>query len=236
MDCTLALSMDKAYVKAYLRRGTARMSLKKFDLALEDFKHVLKTEPTNKQAKEEIVNIERILESKALVFPIEKPIERRSTKPLKQIVIEEINDDKTEKFQERLNQINRKVKLNKNDEKLFDIAINRDEKPEVSESNSANQINSVPLENETATCNIPILTEKVEALTVKPTKSVTIPNAPTNGYQLRKDWQLMFNNIDDLTKYFQVIYLFTKCFSLLMLIVTFYVKSKYRLICIRNCS
>ena len=53
-DCSLALSLDDCYVKAYQRRATARKNLKDYAKALEDLNHVLLIEPNNKQAKSEI--------------------------------------------------------------------------------------------------------------------------------------------------------------------------------------
>ena len=53
-DCSLALSLDDGYVKAYQRRATARKNLKEYAKALEDLNHVLLLEPNNKQAKSEI--------------------------------------------------------------------------------------------------------------------------------------------------------------------------------------
>ncbi|PIN21454.1 Amidase [Handroanthus impetiginosus] len=49
-DCSKAISLDKKYVKAYLRRGTARESLLFYREALEDFRHALVLEPQNKVA------------------------------------------------------------------------------------------------------------------------------------------------------------------------------------------
>ncbi|XP_023236830.1 RNA polymerase II-associated protein 3-like [Centruroides sculpturatus] len=59
VDCDLALSIDSTYVKAYLRRGCARFGLKKFELAKEDFEKVLELDPDNKQAKNELLRIEK---------------------------------------------------------------------------------------------------------------------------------------------------------------------------------
>ncbi|GIY69958.1 RNA polymerase II-associated protein 3 [Caerostris darwini] len=53
-DCSSCLSMDSTYVKAYLRRGTARKALKKFDDAYSDFSKALELEPDNKQAQLEL--------------------------------------------------------------------------------------------------------------------------------------------------------------------------------------
>ncbi|KAM0950959.1 putative amidase [Dioscorea sansibarensis] len=49
-DCSTAISLDKKNVKAYLRRGTAREMLGYYKEAIEDFKHALVLEPTNKTA------------------------------------------------------------------------------------------------------------------------------------------------------------------------------------------
>lgn len=49
-DCSKAISLDKKYVKAYMRRGTAKESLLYYKEALEDFKHALVLEPQNKVA------------------------------------------------------------------------------------------------------------------------------------------------------------------------------------------
>jgi len=56
-DCTLCLSIDPTYVKAYLRRGTARKNLNKISLAKADFSKVLEFEPDNKQAHAELKNL-----------------------------------------------------------------------------------------------------------------------------------------------------------------------------------
>ena len=53
-DCSLALSLDDGYVKAYQRRATARKNLKDYAKALEDLNHVLLLEPNNKQTKSEV--------------------------------------------------------------------------------------------------------------------------------------------------------------------------------------
>ena len=49
-DCTKAISLDKKNVKAYFRRGTARQMLGYYKEAIDDFKHALVLEPTNKRA------------------------------------------------------------------------------------------------------------------------------------------------------------------------------------------
>ncbi|XP_054707588.1 RNA polymerase II-associated protein 3-like [Uloborus diversus] len=58
-DCTLCLSIDPTYVKAYLRRGTARSKLGKHSLAKVDFAKVLELEPENKQAQAELEKLKQ---------------------------------------------------------------------------------------------------------------------------------------------------------------------------------
>ncbi|XP_055882462.1 RNA polymerase II-associated protein 3-like isoform X3 [Biomphalaria glabrata] len=105
LDCTLSLTLDPLYVKAYLRRATSRSSVGKLTEAIEDFKRVLDLEPTNKQAKTELEHLlkevdrekkETVLSSltegkKGLVKPIYKPPEERSKLPLRTVPINEIS-------------------------------------------------------------------------------------------------------------------------------------------------
>ena len=57
-DCSTALQLDGSYVKAYHRRATARMNLKQYKEAKHDLEKVLKLEPSNKEAKLLINQIE----------------------------------------------------------------------------------------------------------------------------------------------------------------------------------
>ncbi|XP_019348455.1 RNA polymerase II-associated protein 3 isoform X1 [Alligator mississippiensis] len=108
-DCTQALLLDASYSKAFARRGTARVALGKLREAMQDFETVLKLEPGNKQAISELSKIQNELVEKGLctqlecpgtsateipnlVKPIDKPLHLRSTKPLRRIVIEEVDD------------------------------------------------------------------------------------------------------------------------------------------------
>ncbi|ETE60197.1 RNA polymerase II-associated protein 3, partial [Ophiophagus hannah] len=72
-DCTRAVLFDSSYSKAFARRGTARAALGKLKEAMQDFESVLKLEPGNKQAMNEITKLKN--------------------KPLRRINIEEINND-----------------------------------------------------------------------------------------------------------------------------------------------
>ena len=65
-DCTEALEMDGKYVKAYLRRAKARMILGSFLEAAMDYEEALRLEPTNREARSEMANMQKHLESGAM--------------------------------------------------------------------------------------------------------------------------------------------------------------------------
>lgn len=90
-DCSLAININKNYVKGYYRRGMARKLLNRFVLALNDFNYVLKLEPNNKEAKREVDYIQSLFKSKAIidVKPIVKQKEFVSNKPLINIKVKE---------------------------------------------------------------------------------------------------------------------------------------------------
>ncbi|XP_039249953.2 RNA polymerase II-associated protein 3-like [Styela clava] len=109
-DCTLALSLDPTYTKAYLRRGTARVALAKLSSARKDFMDALKLEPGNGQASNEIKKLDEIenigkkpkIKSSSevrdttmkkdpkYVYPIFIPPKLRSKKPLMRVGVQEI--------------------------------------------------------------------------------------------------------------------------------------------------
>ncbi|XP_050180566.1 RNA polymerase II-associated protein 3 [Myiozetetes cayanensis] len=113
-DCTQALLLDASYSKAFARRGAARVALGKLKEAMQDFEAVLKLEPGNKQAMNELAKIRNELtekeqrthqeypavliketEIKNIVKLIDDPLQIKTTKPLRRIEIEEVDDDDT---------------------------------------------------------------------------------------------------------------------------------------------
>lgn len=93
-DCSLAIQLDQNYLKAYYRRALARIQLEKFERAREDLQFILQRDPTNKDAKAQLEQIDRSEQIKRLgrVYPLaEKPKQQRSTKPMKRIEIQEID-------------------------------------------------------------------------------------------------------------------------------------------------
>ncbi|GAA6227015.1 RNA polymerase II-associated protein 3 [Lates japonicus] len=105
-DCTKAIYLDRTYSKAFARRGTARAALGKLEEAKQDFQEVLKLEPGNKQALNELQKLQTdtgcsgLLQTedssqRRTVQPIDKPTHLRSTKPLRRIDIEEVSGKAT---------------------------------------------------------------------------------------------------------------------------------------------
>ncbi|XP_075316054.1 RNA polymerase II-associated protein 3-like, partial [Odontesthes bonariensis] len=100
-DCTEAISMDNTYSKAFARRGTARAALGKLEEAKQDFQQLLKLEPGNKQALNELQKLQQtgsrgLLQTedgsqRRTVLPMDKPEHLRSAKPLRRIDIQEIS-------------------------------------------------------------------------------------------------------------------------------------------------
>ncbi|XP_062850759.1 RNA polymerase II-associated protein 3 [Trichomycterus rosablanca] len=98
-DCSKAIALDSTYLKAFARRATARTALGKLSEAREDFEQVLKLEPGNKQAINELKKLNMEIPTglqqadgtqRRTVQPVNKPEHLRSTKPMKRIEIEEV--------------------------------------------------------------------------------------------------------------------------------------------------
>lgn len=62
-DCNLAIALDSKYIKAYTRRGAARTALKNHQGALDDYEMVLKLDPGNFEAENELKKLKQLLES-----------------------------------------------------------------------------------------------------------------------------------------------------------------------------
>uniref|UniRef100_A0A4W4EIA4 RNA polymerase II-associated protein 3 n=1 Tax=Electrophorus electricus TaxID=8005 RepID=A0A4W4EIA4_ELEEL len=59
-DCNLAIALDSKYIKAYARRGAARFALQNLEGALEDYEMVLKLDPENLDAQNEITKLNQV--------------------------------------------------------------------------------------------------------------------------------------------------------------------------------
>ncbi|XP_029666228.1 RNA polymerase II-associated protein 3 [Formica exsecta] len=107
-DCSSAIQLDKTYVKAYHRRATARIELKQYKEAKEDIEKMLTLEPSNKEAKTLLSQINKRLENlKPIIIsgedtakniPMEKKIAEKmfdNVKSNKEII--DIKEDKNKK-------------------------------------------------------------------------------------------------------------------------------------------
>merc|ERR1719244_1001955 len=134
-DCTLALSLDKTYVKAFQRRGTARVGLGKLDLALDDFKQVIKLEPTNKAATLEIDKIEKkLVANKAKGSPEKAKVTEKATS----------GKEETKKFDERMKGafLKKSSETSDSDVKLSSVKITKFNSQEKPQSNVISETNA----------------------------------------------------------------------------------------------
>ena len=60
LDCTEAITRDPVYVKAFCRRATARVALKNYSGARDDYQRVLELEPSNRLAQTELKAVEQV--------------------------------------------------------------------------------------------------------------------------------------------------------------------------------
>jgi tetratricopeptide (TPR) repeat protein len=194
VDCTVALALDANYPKAYHRRATARLNLGKLEEAKQDFEQLLRLEPTSKLAQIEINKIENALEKSNLVFPVVKKESERSRKPLVRIKIEDVNVEETSaeraKVRQDFESIQQKIKLNEKDEQLFNTSkptTSNKIKPEVVKKTNVEQV-------------------KTDDVKIGQNAAIKlIPECPNNGYQFKKDWQYLCDNLENLATYLKKI-------------------------------
>ncbi|XP_054010521.1 RNA polymerase II-associated protein 3 isoform X1 [Hylaeus anthracinus] len=79
-DCSAAIQLDETYVKAYHRRATARMNLKQYKEAKQDLEKVLKLEPSNKEAKLLLAQIESKIQASSSASTSKENTEKLSEK------------------------------------------------------------------------------------------------------------------------------------------------------------
>ncbi|XP_076008630.1 RNA polymerase II-associated protein 3 isoform X2 [Genypterus blacodes] len=90
-DCNLAIALDSKYSKAFARRGASRFALNKYESALEDYETVLKHDPGNFDAQNEVKKIKAVLgeQSGAVLSEVAQPEESAAVDPEEQRRIEE---------------------------------------------------------------------------------------------------------------------------------------------------
>jgi len=98
-DCDAALELDISYVKALMRRGTARMALKKLEEAKTDFDDVLFLEPNNKQAHQELIKVKKLIDRRGFESKSDA-MERRRRKVAVEKQTELAGEGKSVRFNE----------------------------------------------------------------------------------------------------------------------------------------
>lgn len=134
-DCSSAIQLDETYVKAYHRRATARMELKQYKEAKKDIEKILTLEPSNKEAKVLLSQINKQLENL-------KPIIKFDEEITKDIAIEK-------KIAEKMFD---NVKSNK---KIIDIKENKNEKDNVNNIGAIAKSNTINLTESKRDSRIP---------------------------------------------------------------------------------
>jgi hypothetical protein len=217
VDCTLSIELDPKYTKAYLRRAQARFKLSRPREAKLDYEEVLKLEPNNKEAQSECIKIEDLIEGHRRIFPINKTDEQKSKKPLRVIKIEEIGGESANQveLERNLNELKQRTKLDAKDEKLFDTSEIKSDKTSQTQSRIkieeiAEMLENVQVKSEVV-AKVKSDKEKESIVRVAPVESdikKVIPERPVNGYQFKKDWQFLSDNIENLAVYFKVTSIF----------------------------
>lgn len=204
-DCDLAISIDSTYIKAYLRRGSARIGLKKLELALEDFKKVLELDSENKQAKTEILRIEKELNklnqkenNKEEIRPVD---DSTKTGPCGDSVKTDVNINEIDKCivktiykppHLRSKKPLKKIEIKEILSDSEDIA--SEEKPKLSPNSIINTTdNSVSSETvNNSIIHTPKITENYNVRQEPP----PIPSVPQTAYQFYAHWQALRNYPD----------------------------------------
>ncbi|XP_030828570.1 RNA polymerase II-associated protein 3 [Strongylocentrotus purpuratus] len=233
-DCDSAISLDSTYIKAYARRGTARLELGKLEEAQKDFEQVLNIETENKQAKNEIKKIDKLLKEREeerrraeepsnVVHAVNKPPHLRSKRPLKRMTIQEVGKGVAEEKQRE----REKLKIERENVKM------QQEKTDRTSSDRNNQNADVDRTGEKKIQEIKSRTgegkgERSEqkdrpqtsgsprgkgdspregggkSPTVSSVKP-TLPGVPSTSYQLQADWKRLQSHPDILFEYFKKI-------------------------------
>jgi len=197
-DCTTSITLDPMYVKAYLRRATARAGAGKMEEAVADFNRVLDLEPTNKQAKTEIERIQKeVHRSKEIpvattlvedecgrVKPIYKAPEERSKKPLFRVPIEEIGIETTARPTPSTEQSELSKKITEKEKEEFDklfVSSNDSDRPSVTKTEESRipKIQDITEDSDNNNCdNDPSSSDKTSHQS-KPNSPKTEAQVPT---------------------------------------------------------
>ncbi|XP_071408439.1 RNA polymerase II-associated protein 3 isoform X2 [Pithys albifrons albifrons] len=218
-DCTQALLLDASYSKAFARRGAARIALGKLKEAVQDFEAVLKLEPGNKQAINELTKIRNELaekeqrthqeypavliketEIKNIVKLIDDPLQIKSTKPLRRIDIEEVDDDTPDGDLPSTTLVNNwrnsvtveTAETLDQDDSLATVDTPKAKHLKIEEISDMSPLNlpvSVKGISSTLHPSFPTSKQKEKEIRRSFTSASPIPAVPTNSFQLESDFR-----------------------------------------------
>ncbi|XP_041460502.1 RNA polymerase II-associated protein 3-like [Lytechinus variegatus] len=233
-DCDLAISLDCTYVKAYARRGAARLELSKLEEAKKDFQQVLNIETENKQAKNEIKKIDKLLKEREeerrraeepsnVVHAVEKPPHLRSKRPLKRMTIQEVGKGVAEEKQrerEKMKMEREKLKVKQgkgdsvpSDQRKQNGDLDRTDDKTIQEIKSRTDGSS---DGKAMESNCPKSSGSKQGKGDSPrggggvsprvaSNKPTVPGVPSTSYQLQADWKRLQSHTDVLFEYFKKI-------------------------------
>lgn len=218
-DCSQALTLDASYTKAYLRRGAARFQLGRVKEAEADYKDVLRLEPSNKQAQEELKNIAKLLNEKRKQTKVEekspkneedKKLPTKSKKPLKRIVIEEIGTESDSDHEESTAKVSTRAQITAS----LPTAETRNNSNSAGPVHDSVQANVLKVElKDNSSKNSPLSSSSSPLSTQPPSTASTAraqssPRAfavPKSSAQFQADWRALHKEPDKLFQYFRKI-------------------------------
>ena len=226
-DCTESIKLDDSYFKSYLRRASAYRNLGQVEQSEQDFRTVLKLQPDNKEALNELNKLKLVKENKSgiantnnIVMPVKKSIGKRSKVPLRRIHVEEIrsSENLSSNLGAQANFIKTKeTKPSKS--KVIEIASDitesktESQKFDAVESNWSTPLNgSADKTTEDTSSRFHKLNENLEAESPKSdnhvkvkSKEIQIPPVPMSSMQFIADWKQLHKNQENTFLYLKQI-------------------------------
>lgn len=175
-DCTLALKVDPAHVKSFLRRGTARNALGKHRLALLDFEKSAELDPKNRQIQSQLASTRELMRAaikrapKRTEFQIEVVGIPTPVSNDKSVKLEIIEDDESENKE---NTFAQRKKVSAKDSKI-EAPTHAEDGAKPVEAPSSSQVASANA------CHRPARAIQLPSLPKK---------APTTAYEFTRVWK-----------------------------------------------
>jgi len=253
-DCNKSLSLDPTFVKAYHRRGMARVSTGRIELAKKDFQKVLNLEPHNKAAQQELEKLvtKQLLESSSSSSTKDSSRPNKSAKKEVRFLAEPSEEVEQPAIKEA-----KVIRFEKPVQKPVEITLEHPALTQLEELLAT--CNSPPKNEPSSSVEIPVVAVSdmkqerlaidrfISQLTVQKPENVatviktpsptanahnlTIPPAPKNYVQFDKDWKRLEQRADLQYQYLKVLsknnLLHTFCYNSSLPIL---INSKYLLL------